>query len=250
MIYVVGQNLLGEFLPSWQLVLLMCCFFLSSCAIGLGIADSAHRDEAGTSGKFPAHLAVATLVIFLVTSLQYQFQSRRAWLAESARARDLDRTSHSSSSQGVHQEQQAPLASPSVNPTTAPTVFLTAAPSQLEKVDSPDSAARSLATNPPLLQPPSALQASADADELLDVWLAGIDYSDTASITTQSQFSELDSEVIDQAFELTSGRRLSQASTVRVESESNWAEEPPSPRSYRERSFHHDTRTRAPTVPY
>jgi hypothetical protein len=219
MIYFVGQNLLVEFLQSWQLVLLMCCFFLSSSAIGLGIADSAHRDEAGTSGKFPAHLAVATLVMFLVTSLQYQFQSRRAWLAESARARDLDRTSHSCSSQGVHKEHKAPLASSSVDPTTAPTV--TAAPSQQEEVDSPDSAAPSLATDPPLLQPPSALQASSDADELLDEWLAGVDYSDAASIPTQSQVSELDSAVIDQAFELTSGRRLSQASTVRVESESN-----------------------------
>ena len=89
-IFFVVANLLGPFFPSWQLVLLMCGFFLSNCMIGCGIVDQVQSANAVLTDEFPPHMAGASLVTFLVTSLKLQFLSRRAWLAESAQARGLE----------------------------------------------------------------------------------------------------------------------------------------------------------------
>jgi hypothetical protein len=89
-IFFVVANLWGPFFPSWQLVLLMCGFFLSNCVIGCGIVDQVQSANVVLTDEFPPHMAGASLVTFLVTSLKLQFLSRRAWLAESAQARGLE----------------------------------------------------------------------------------------------------------------------------------------------------------------
>ena len=93
-IFFVVANLLGPFFPSWQLVLLMCGFFLSNCVIGSGIVDHVHSANADATDEFPPHMAGLALVSFLATSLKWQFLSRRAWLAESVRTYGVRTTSN------------------------------------------------------------------------------------------------------------------------------------------------------------